>query len=114
MPHFVIEYSRSIEEFTPPDRLMFAIFQSAVQSGLFNETDIKVRMQPFDHYLLPVEGMGFIHVTAKILSGRNEAQKQMLAENVMNALAGLGFNNTMVSVDVEDMSRAVYLKRIIR
>ncbi|WP_299729181.1 5-carboxymethyl-2-hydroxymuconate Delta-isomerase [uncultured Endozoicomonas sp.] len=113
MPHFIIECSRSIEKFTLPDQLMSSVFQSAVQSGLFNETDIKVRVQPFDHYLLPVKRMDFIHVTARILSGRSEEQKQLLSENVMDALAGFGFKNTLVSVDVEDSNRAVYLKRVV-
>ncbi|WP_066015023.1 5-carboxymethyl-2-hydroxymuconate Delta-isomerase [Endozoicomonas atrinae] len=116
MPHCVIEYSRPLEAVVSPQTLMESVHQGAVSSGLFDESAIKVRALPYDHFRVAADaeqGMRFIHVTARILSGRSLEQKQGLSDVLLNAIGEIPINNVSVTVEVVDMEREVYAKAII-
>ncbi len=116
MPHCVIEYSRPLEAVVSPQTLMESVHQGAVSSGLFDESAIKVRALPYDHFRVAVDaeqGMRFIHVTARILSGRSLEQKQRLSSILLKAIEGVPLDNVSITVEVVDMEREVYAKSII-
>ncbi len=116
MPHCVIEYSRPLEAVVSPQTLMESVHQGAVSSELFDERAIKVRARPYEHYRVAVgaeQEMRFIHVTARILSGRSLEQKQWLSSILLKALEGIPLRNITITVEVVDMEREVYAKSII-
>ena len=72
MPHFVIDCSENILTLQQPDKILQEVHKSACSTGLFNEADIKVRLNPFkEHYLVGGKRSDFIHVFANIMEGRN-------------------------------------------
>ncbi|MBO9493935.1 5-carboxymethyl-2-hydroxymuconate Delta-isomerase [Thalassotalea sp. G20_0] len=114
MPHCIIEYSRPLEAIVSPEALMESVYQGAVSSGLFDTSAIKVRALPYDHYRVGTEqGIRFIHVTARILSGRSLQQKQELSGILLDAVEGTPLDNVSITVDVVDMERTVYAKSMI-
>jgi len=113
LPHFVIEYSRSIETSYDISKVMQIAFDSGVESGVMQAADIKVRARPYDHYRLVNEGDSFLHVGVFLLAGRTDAQKERVAvilrENLQSYLVGV----TSVSIDVRDMNKQAYKKRVL-
>ena len=86
MPHITIEYSRAVERQKAPSSLLSAVHQGAVNSDLFNPSDIKIRCAAYDDTWVGGEEKGnFLHVMCRILSGRNTEQKTHLVLPFMNS-----------------------------
>ena len=51
MPHCLIEYSNGLENQLGPEKLMKTVYAATLESGLFDEKDIKVRMVLFSDFL---------------------------------------------------------------
>ena len=110
MPHFVAEYSRGIESVCPPREVMECLHSAALESGLFAEAAIKVRLVPVEHYLVGGKIVPFVHVTASILDGRSLDQKQDLTSLVLKRLKDQLGDALSITVDVRDTVRATYAK----
>ncbi len=113
MPHFVLEYARPVEETADMAEIMDTVFQAAADSGIMDPADIKVRAVPYDHYRLRAPGETFLHVGAFLLAGRTDSQKEDLAVRVRAALAERLPQVTSISIDVRDMNRTAYKKRLL-
>ena len=70
MPHCIIEYSKELENEIDPKLMINAAHQGALASGLFEESHIKSRTILYQHYKTGTKDLRFIHITARILSGR--------------------------------------------
>ena len=110
MPHCVIEYSELLATEVPPAKMLNAVFQGAVNSGLFEIGDIKTRAIAFNHYLTGKTPQEFVHVTAKVLSGRNAEQRCRLAQSILSELTPLFLSPVSLTVEVVEMEKASYAK----
>ena len=113
MPHCIIEHSSNLESNT----LIPLVFSACQESLLFakDSSDIKVRAIEFTQYQTgilqnDIVQVDFIHVTLKILSGRDTQQKLMLSNLVLSSLETLKLTNCSTSVEVLDVDRASYAK----
>ncbi|MBL4768773.1 MAG: 5-carboxymethyl-2-hydroxymuconate Delta-isomerase [Rhodobacteraceae bacterium] len=113
MPHFVIEYSRDIEARFDISKIMQIAFDSGVASGVMQTSDIKVRARPYDHYRLVNEGDSFLHVMVFLLDGRSETQKEHVALILRENLQSYLLDVTSISIDIRDMNRQAYKKRVL-
>ncbi len=87
MPHFVIDCSKDILEIQEPNTVLLQVHNDANNSGLFDETDIKVRLNPFkDNYLVGGKKTPFIHVFANVMEGRTTDQKANLSKQIVTGL----------------------------
>ncbi|MEI3775852.1 5-carboxymethyl-2-hydroxymuconate isomerase [Pectobacterium brasiliense] len=111
MPHCIAEHSSDIDV----NALLPAIYRGALESGLFasDGSDIKVRSLAYDSYTTGGERASFIHVAIKVLSGRTEEQKSSLSNRVLQTIEALGLKNLSVTVEVIDMDRLCYAKKIL-
>lgn len=117
MPHCIAEHSSDIDV----NALLPAIYRGALESGLFasdgsdgsDGSDIKVRSLAYDSYTTGGERASFIHVAIKVLSGRTEEQKSSLSNRVLQKIEALGLKNLSVTVEVIDMERLCYAKKIL-
>ena len=50
MPHLIIEYARELQ--LPVPATLHALHQTLLDSGLFEEVDIKIRAQAYADYLV--------------------------------------------------------------
>ncbi|MBQ4781738.1 5-carboxymethyl-2-hydroxymuconate isomerase [Pectobacterium versatile] len=113
MPHCIAEHSSDIDV----NALLPAIYRGALESGLFasdgsDGSDIKARSLAYDNYTTGGERASFIHVAIKVLSGRTEEQKSSLSNRVLQKIEALGLKNLSVTVEVIDMDRLCYAKKI--
>lgn len=113
MPHCIIEFASEVAEQVSIDEMMAAVHQGAFESGLFPEYDIKTRAIAFDNHRTGQTQDSFVHVNVHLLSGRDDAQKADLSERVLTKLAPLLPHVVSVGVEIIDMHRASYRKRVL-
>ena len=112
MPHFVIDCSKDILERQEPNAVLLQIHNDVNNSGLFDETDIKVRLNPFmDNYLVGGKEMAFIHVFANIMEGRTTEQKANLSRQVITGLKTMFPNVPFIAINVRDFGKATYCNK---
>jgi len=117
MPHCIIEHSKELENEIEPKLMINAAHQGALGSRLFEESHIKSRTQAYEHYKTGAKNLRFIHITAKILSGRTIEQKADLSQKILKQFKALvlkkGLSNISVTVDVSTIDRDTYSKVIL-
>lgn len=111
MPHCIIEHSIGIDG----QSLLPLVYTAALSSALFESqgSDIKIRAIPYSNYQTGNVNIEFIHVTLKILSGRDLGQKKALSDLVLENLCSQAISNCSISVEVVDIDRGSYTKRIV-
>ncbi len=110
MPHCVIEHSKNLDS----ELILPLVYSGALNSNLFDPSgiDIKVRAITYDSYLTGKNKSDFIHVTLKILSGRNNEKKQMLSRSVLEQLEKIGLEKCSITIEVVDIDRDSYAKMV--
>lgn len=111
MPHCIVEHSAEIDGST----LIPLVHRGALESKLFESegSDIKVRAIPYSNYQTGSVNIKFVHVTLKILSGRNLDQKLNLSQLVLENVEGLLSSDCSISVEVVDIDRDSYAKVVV-
>ena len=113
MPHCIIEYSQGIERTLRPAILVDAVQRAAIASGLFEPDHVRARAIAYTDCIAGYQADDFVHVTLRILSGRDRQQKKALSEGVLGELVRLGLSSVSLTVEVTDMDRETYSKRIM-
>lgn len=108
MPHCIVEHSQGLHS----DELLEAVFIGARGSELFDSADIKLRAQPFKHFFSGAGRQRFVHVTARILSGRTLEQRQSLSQQILQALETLNLTECSLTVEVIEIERDSYAKTV--
>ena len=80
-------------------------------SGLFEESDIKVRVNPFDTYAAGGGRDDFIHTFAWIMEGRSIEQRAALSKAIVTELATMFPRLSRIAVNVAEFERATYFNR---
>lgn len=118
MPHFVLHHSTNLPDFDASGALT-AVNAALVQSGHFDEIDIKSRAFRAQDYRVGMqpEGRAFVAGTLSILTGRSPQIRQELGQLALQALtacvtatAGL---HVQVSVEVVEIQRESYAKAVV-
>jgi len=111
MPHNIIEYSSELDP--QAQEIIRAVHLGSVNSALFEEEDIKTRALAYQHVRLGQDSKFFIHVQAKLLSGRSPQQKSLLSDAILQQLIQLNLNNISLTVEVLDIDRDSYAKQVL-
>lgn len=110
MPHLIIEYPQDVIPATKVEALLDAVHAAAAATGLFEQSHIRVRTIPLQHYRVGGRGEPFIHVQCRIHAGRSAEQKQGLSGAVLAAIKVQGVSLQSITVEVVEMERASYAK----
>ena len=110
MPHFIIDCSKSLLQVQSPENLMQAVHATAESTGLFQPGDIKVRIRPYEHYLIAGEKHDFIHVFAFIREGRSDAQHKVLSERVVLQLRSMFEGAAIISMNIQELDKLNYYR----
>lgn len=113
MPHCIVEYSKDLENLVTPKQILDAVYQANLRSGLFEDQDIKTRALAFEHYQAGALQQAFIHVTVKILSGRDLLQRNNLSHLVLEQLAQINLGPISITVEVIEIEKESYAKRVV-
>jgi 5-carboxymethyl-2-hydroxymuconate isomerase len=103
LPHCIIEHSENFN--TNVDDLISSVFTGAAASELFNENDIKTRTLSYSNYQVGKTKSPFIHIAAKILSGRTDEQKAKLSSSILLQMKKLDLGDYILTIEVIDIHR---------
>ncbi|GAB1052102.1 MAG: 5-carboxymethyl-2-hydroxymuconate Delta-isomerase [Shewanella algae] len=108
MPHCIIEYSAPLAQQLSVAKLVQAVHQGAIDSGLFTPSAIKIRAHACEHFLV---GEDSAQSFMAIMPGRTDEQKQALTQSVFAALEPTVAKVDSVSLEVTELHQPSYLKR---
>ena len=112
MPHFVIDCSENITNSIDTKNLLMSVHSIANKSGLFDEKDIKIRLNPFDKdYLVGGKEGDFVHIFANIMEGRTIGQKSDLSRQMVKKLKELLPNVPFIAMNIRDFEKATYCNK---
>ncbi|WP_034060127.1 5-carboxymethyl-2-hydroxymuconate Delta-isomerase [Lacinutrix jangbogonensis] len=112
MPHFVIDCSEDILNEVDPKSILIQVHETASNSALFDEADIKVRLNSFkENYLVGGKKEPFIHVFANIMEGRTTNQKSSLSKEIVSALKTLFPSIPFIAINIRDFEKATYCNK---
>lgn len=111
MPHFVVDCSQSILQSQTEEKIIERVHHAANSTNLFDEDDIKVRVNPFTIYSVGNKREAFIHVFASIMEGRSIEQKADLSRLIVSELVSMFPHVPNVAINVAEFERATYCNR---
>lgn len=111
MPHFIIDCSPNILQQRTAGEIMNAVYEAAESTGLFADNDIKVRLRPFEHFLLGQDKTNFIHIFGYIMEGRSTEQKANLSKLIISRLTELNLHTSFLSINIFDFEFATYCNK---
>jgi len=111
MPHFIIEYSSELNLTNDEiGQVITKTHSAALNSNLFDEKAIKVRAYPCANSLVAGEKANFMHITARLIAGRDNEQKKRLTEAVLSAVKTARLPLKSLSVETCDIHKESYSK----
>lgn len=110
MPHCIVEYSKELERSVKPSAFIEAVHQGALQTDLFEESDIKTRTLSFENHQTGGRTLCFVHVIVKILSGRSREQRAGLSKKILDELKKLNLSSISMTVEICEIERETYAK----
>lgn len=111
MPHFVADCSPELLRIHDEGTIIDALHRAAYSSGLFEESDIKVRVHPFEHYAVGGRRDDFIHVFCWIMQGRSVEQRAALSKAIVSELAGMFPALPRIAANIAEFEKATYFNR---
>ena len=111
MPHFVMDCSESVLKSHDEEFIIQQIHFAANSTGLFDEGDIKVRLNLFQKYSVGNKREDFIHVFAHIMQGRTTEQKAHLSQKIVAELVALFPDVPNIATNISDFEKATYCNR---
>jgi 5-carboxymethyl-2-hydroxymuconate isomerase len=111
MPHFVVDCSQELLQIHDEESIIARLHRVVSSTGLFEESDIKVRIHPFGTYAVGGGREDFIHTFAWIMQGRSVEQRAGLAKAIVGELAGMFPLLPRIAVNIDEFERATYFNR---
>ncbi|MDO6595957.1 5-carboxymethyl-2-hydroxymuconate Delta-isomerase [Oceanihabitans sp. 2_MG-2023] len=112
MPHFVIDCSEDVLNKIDAKSVLSKVHETANNSMLFDEADIKVRLNPFkENYLVGGKEAPFIHVFANIMEGRTTNQKAKLSKGIVAQLKTMFPEIPFIAINIRDFEKATYCNK---
>jgi len=111
MPHFVIDCSQGVLQSQAEERIIDRVHRAANATNLFDEGDIKVRVNPFLVYAVGNKREDFIHVFASIMEGRSIEQRANLSRHIVSELFSMFPHVTNIAMNVAEFEKATYCNR---
>lgn len=110
MPHIVVEYPLESVDEQSVEIVLQTIHQAIATSGLFKADQIKARAYSFRQFTNAGGSDPYIHIQARIKSGRDADNKKQLSDVILAGLAPLNLPVSVVTVEIIDMDRDSYGK----
>lgn len=112
MPHIIVEYAEQLFTDVEVNDVLKRVHNSVADSGLFDVSHIKTRAYCFKQFTHAEGNDPYLHVQARIKSGRTSDNKKYLSNEIMNCLESLNIQVPLMTVEIIDMDRDSYSKFI--
>jgi len=112
MPHIIIEYPEGLISDSEIETMLQTVHHAIADSGLFKANQIRTRACPFHRFTNAGGYDPYIHIQARIKSGRDADNKKCLGEVILAGLSRLNIPVSVITVEIIDMDRESYGKYI--
>ena len=113
MPHFIIECPETLMLPEMAEQLVERVHQVAMNSGLFEEANVKVRLKTYKHYKIAGKAQDFLHVFGYIMRGRTPEQQTDLSHSIGELLTCVFPRVPVITVNIDTLNKPTYFKRLI-
>ena len=110
MPHIILEYPEGCLLEPLVNKALRSIHASAAASDLFEISHIRTRAYSFKQYTHGDNDKAYIHIQARIKSGRDTDEKKRLSDSILLGLRNLDLPVAVITIEVVDMNRESYSK----
>ena len=110
MPHIIVEYPEQALNDADIPAILLCVHNSVVASELYKPHQIKTRAYSFKEYTHAGGSDPYIHVQARICSGRDDDNRNRLSQVILKGLQALDIPISVITVEVVDMDRASYAR----
>jgi 5-carboxymethyl-2-hydroxymuconate isomerase len=111
MPHFVVDCSQDILRLQEEEEIIRRLHEVALSSGLFDEREIKVRVNAFAVYATGNRREDFIHVFSSVMQGRSVEQRANLSRLIVGELVAMFPQVANIATNVAEFEKATYFNR---
>lgn len=111
MPHFIIDCSANTLAKIQEQKILTTVFHATRSSGLFEEADIKVRLNPYVRYEVGGKPIDFIHVFSYILEGRTDKEISDLSHRIVKSLVELFPDIEFIAASIDEFTKIGYCNR---
>ncbi len=120
MPHIIVEHSFLLSKSTVNDFLLSVNKEIIKNEGNFDIRECKSRAIFCQNFVIADNSIkkDFMHITIKIIKGRELLIRQKLAQNIIDLAATFVKETTLpnqvaLSLNIEEIDREIYQKTII-
>lgn len=111
MPHFIVDCSQGILRIHDEESIIARLHRVVNSSGLFEESDIKIRVRAFENYAVGGGREDFIHTFGWIMQGRSVEQRAALSMVIVSELAEMFPTLPRIAANIDEFERATYFNR---
>ena len=111
MPHFIVDCSQGLLRLRSEEQILARLHHAVNATGLFDEADIKVRVNPYLTYAAGGGKEDFIHVFSYIMQGRSVEQRAELAKRIVSELADMFPTLPRIATNIAEFEKATYFNR---
>jgi len=111
VPHFVVDCSQGILRRHREEEILARLHHAVNSTGLFDERDIKIRVNPFLVYAVGGGKEDFIHVFCYIMQGRTIEQRANLSKRIVSELSDMFPTLHRIATNIAEFEKATYLNR---
>lgn len=111
MPHFIIDCSATLLRLKTPEEIVQNVLEASVSTGLFNLSEIKVRINPSQYYTVGGKKVDFIHIFGFIMEGRTTIQKSNLSKTIISSLNIMFSEVPIISININDFEESSYCNK---
>ncbi|MDM8566845.1 hypothetical protein QUF74_14475 [Candidatus Halobeggiatoa sp. HSG11] len=112
MPHIILEYPEEFIDNEKVSSILSAVHQAIADSGLFKANQIRTRAYSFREFSNAGTKKPYIHVQARIKSGRDIDNKKQLGEVILSGISTINIPVDVATVEIIDMERNSYGKYV--
>jgi 5-carboxymethyl-2-hydroxymuconate isomerase len=87
MPHLIVEYSANLDDQIDIEKLIEAVHQAALRTGVFEVAAVRTRAERRDYYVIADghEDNGFVAISVRVAPGRSRETRQRLGQEIFDA-----------------------------
>jgi len=92
---------------------MQLVYKAAEYTKLFDQGDIKVRINTFKFYNIGNYKDDFIRIFVNIMEGRTTSQKAQLSRSIITKLKIMFPSVPIISINIRDFEKATYCNKLM-
>lgn len=90
---------------------MQSVFEAATSIELFVLKEIKVRINPFQNYIVGGKKGDYNHIFGFIMEGRTTIQKSNLSKTIVSSLNTMFPEVPIISININDFEKSNYCNK---